>query len=134
MSRITILDNDHITIWYHPETKIVHHEFHKFVHGEQLREGLNTGLTLINRYASRKWLSDDRQYSTMIPEDVDWYLTNFFPRALKTKWKYWAIVMPGKVIDQLNIKRAISGYSKRGMIVKTFNNPEAAMIWLESQK
>jgi hypothetical protein len=34
MSKITIFDTDQITVWYHTDTKIAHHEMHKYTHGQ----------------------------------------------------------------------------------------------------
>ena len=31
MSKITILDNEYVTLWYHPDHGIVHHQFHKYI-------------------------------------------------------------------------------------------------------
>jgi hypothetical protein len=44
MSTMTMLDNEYVTVWYHPETKIVHHKFHKFIYGDNFRAALNKGL------------------------------------------------------------------------------------------
>lgn len=134
MAPTTILENDYLSVWYHPRTNIIHHKFRKFVYGERLREGLNTGATLMKRYTAHKWLSDDRDNSAMPPEDVEWCMTDFFPRAIQAGWKHWAVVMPEKVIGQLNMKRFINTYSDMGLNVKVFSNPERALKWLEDQK
>lgn len=134
MTPVTILENDYLSVWYHPRANIIHHKFLKFVYGERLREGLNTGATLMKRYTAHKWLSDDRNNSAMPPEDVNWCMNDFFPRAIKAGWKYWAVVMPEKVIGQLNMKGFINTYSNMGLNVRVFSDPERALKWLEDQK
>lgn len=134
MAITTILENDYLTVWYHNESRIVHHQFNKFVYGDRFREGLNTGVSLLKKHACHKWLSDDRKNSALSPEDVEWCMTDFFPRAIKAGWKYWAIIMPQKVIGQLNMKRFIETYSDMGLTVKVFSDPDKAMSWLDSQK
>ena len=44
---VTLLHNKNVTIWYHPDKKMVHHQFHQFVHGEVFREALNIGAEAI---------------------------------------------------------------------------------------
>ena len=33
----TIIDSPFATLWYYPDKKIVHHQIHKFVHGEEFQ-------------------------------------------------------------------------------------------------
>ncbi len=33
MNRTTEIDNEFVTMWYYPDEKIVHHQFHKFISG-----------------------------------------------------------------------------------------------------
>ena len=33
-SKITVMENEFVTVWYHADKKIVHHQFHKFIHGK----------------------------------------------------------------------------------------------------
>lgn len=134
MTSQTILENKYLTLWYHPDTKIVHHKFHRFVYGDRFREGLTAGVSLLKKHSCRKWLSDDRKNAALSPEDVDWCMAEFFPQAIKAGWKYWAIIMPEKVIGQLNMKRFIKTYSEMGLTVKVFVTPDKAMTWLESLK
>jgi hypothetical protein len=61
MSVITIEQNDYATMYYHPESKIVHHEFHKFIYGDVFRAFLLKGTETMKKYGATKWLSDDRK-------------------------------------------------------------------------
>lgn len=49
----TILENDYATLWYHPESKIVHHKFHKFIYGEKFRSVLNRGLEILEEHGRK---------------------------------------------------------------------------------
>jgi hypothetical protein len=133
MSKITVLDNEYITLWYYPEKKIIHHKFHKYIFGEVFREGLNTGWEVMKKYKAQKWLSDDRNNSALAQEDVVWSKTDWFPRVMQAGWKYWALVQPEKVIGQTNMDRIVKEYSEKGLTVKIFSDPDEAMKWLESQ-
>lgn len=129
----TIINNEYATLWYHPETKIVHHQFHQPIGGQPLRDVLNKGLEAFQEHGAYKWLSDDRGNSAMSPEDSEWGTNDWVPRVIAAGWKYWAVVMPAKVIGQMNMQRFIKANSELGIIVQVFSNPEEAMKWLETQ-
>jgi hypothetical protein len=116
-----------------PGQKIVHHQFHKFLHGQAFREALNEGVKTLKQYGATKWLSDDRKNSALPKNDLEWAHTDWFPRTQAAGWKYWALVQPENVIGQLNMQREVKINTERGVITKVFSDPEEAMAWLESQ-
>jgi hypothetical protein len=132
-TRITILNNDYVTIWSYPEKKIVHHQFHKFIHGQAFRDALNVGVDTLKKYGAHKWLSDDRENSALSRVDLEWAHTDWFPRTQAAGWKYWALVQPENVIGQLNMRREVKIYTEKGVITQVFSDPDEAMVWLESQ-
>jgi hypothetical protein len=133
MEKEIILDNEYMTIWYYPYKKIVHHEFHKFTYGETLREVLSAGAAILEEKGAQKWLSDDRKNTTLGKDDMNWTATVWRPRVIKAGWKYWALVLPEKVLGQMAMKRIIEEYANTGVTVKIFSDPDEAMRWLETQ-
>jgi hypothetical protein len=129
----TILDNDTATLTYHPDSKVVHHEFHKFVHGEQFRDVLTKGMAVMQKNHAAKWLSDDRGNSALGAEDAEWAQTVWFPGVKAAGWKHWAVVMPEKVVGQLNMKQWVNTYKALGINSQVFSDPVAAMTWLVAQ-
>jgi hypothetical protein len=132
MQKITILDTEYATLWYHPEKKIVHHSFHKFIYDQEFQAILNTGLETMKKYGAQKWLSDDRNNSALPTKDLEWAQNDWFPRVKASGWQFWAIVMPQKVVGQMNMKRFIDAYSQQGLTVRVFTDPDEALHWLES--
>ena len=133
MQSITLHDNGYATMWYHPDKKIVHHQIHKFIFGEELQKLLLTGTEALRKNRASKWLSDDRSNAALRKEDLEWGMTNWFPQALQAGWKFWAIVQPEKIIAQMNMEKVVEDYAKAGMTAKFFTDPDQAMKWLESQ-
>jgi hypothetical protein len=133
MSKITILDNECATLWFYPESKIVHHEIKKFIFGQQLRELFNQGYETLKKNNAQKWLSDDRNNGPLNDEDSAWCQNDWFPRVVAAGWKFWAIVMPKKVIGVMNMRKFTEDYAKAGVIVNVFSDPEEALKWLKSQ-
>jgi len=131
MSKRLVLENEFVQLWYHPTDRIVHHQFRKFIWGEQFREVLNEGLRVFEREGATKWLSDDRENSALSKDDTEWSMNDWFPRVAKIGWKHWAIVLPQNVIGQMNMARIIATYSARGLTVRVFDEPGAALEWLQ---
>ena len=132
MPKITVLDNERATLWFHPEPGIVHHQFKKYVYGDDLKTVLNQGCDQMRTNGATKWLSDDRNNSALRSEDTEWVQNDWTPRVLAAGWKYWAIVLPQNVIGQMNMKRFIDLSAETGVKVQVFDNPDEALRWLES--
>ena len=127
-----ILDNEYATLWFHPESKIVHHKFHKFIHGEKFREVLEKGLEVFTDQGAIKWLTDDRLNSVMTKEDSMWVITDWNPRVIAAGWKYWAAVLPDKKLGQININWFVRGGQAQGLQAQVFEDADEALKWLES--
>jgi hypothetical protein len=132
MSKMTILENEYATLLYYPEEKIVQHVFHKQIGGTHFREVLDKGVDLLIQYGASKWLSDDQANSTISPEDAEWSSTVWFPRAVSSGWKSWALVVPRDMTGRLTMKDSVDACFEMGMQVKVFSSPEKAMQWLIS--
>ena len=127
----TILENEHATLVYHSQHKIVHHTFHKPLAGAFFREVLTRGVEHFERYGANKWLSDDRGNSALHPDDGKWAMEVWSKRTVAAGWKFWAIVMPDAALGRANMRRFIREYSDRGVEVRIFENPQEALEWLK---
>ena len=133
MSKIILEDTAFATLWYHPEKKIVHHQFHKFFYGEGFHAFLLKGTETMKKNGAKKWLSDDRKYPVLRNEDMTWALANWFPQTVQAGWKYWGIVQPEAIIAKMNMEKVVETYAQAGIIANFFNAPDEAQKWLESQ-
>lgn len=133
-SRITIIKNDAATLMYHSDTKIVHHVFHKGVHGKQFHEILNAGLDVLKEFQATKWLSDDRQAGVIAEEDREWIFNEWFPRVVAEGWKYWAWVLPREVDAIKNAQQTAHVWRSYGLKVMYFTDPDPALAWLINQE
>ena len=79
----TGLDNEFITIWYHNDKGIAHHEWPKFLQGATMREAFMTGTERLAKHRGTKWLSDDRNYPVLTAEDSQWAEAIWFPKTVK---------------------------------------------------
>lgn len=131
--RQTIHDNELISVYYYPDKKIVHHEFHKRASGQPLQDAFTDSAKMMEKTRCGKYLSDDRKNSVYAEEDRKWSATHFGPRLRKAGMNYWAVLLPEKAIGQLNMKEVIKRYAEEGVTVEIFDDPVKAMEWLESQ-
>ena len=132
MPPTTVLDNEFVTMWYYPEDKIVHHQFHQFMFGQPFRDALMTGADLFEKNGAKKWLSDDRANSALPQEDTDWSNQNWLPRVIKAGWKYWALILPEKAVGQMNMQRFMKQFADFGVTARVFANPDEALVWLKT--
>ena len=132
MSTITLMETDYAILWYHPEAKIIHHHFYKFNYGQHLRSLLETGLNALKQHGAQKWLSDDRNSSALPQSDIDWSLTDWIPKMIDNGWKYWAVVLPDKIVGKATMQRVIDAYTPLGITIQVFDDPDLALQWLES--
>lgn len=138
MSKETIIDNNFITLWFHPDTGIVHHWFNpdanktKSGYRSAYRTALLKGVELMKERGKGKWLSDDRHFQEQSLEDVEWGQKNWVPKAIVAGWRYWAIVKPLDQVSGMSLQRLISKFAEFGVSVKVFTDPDDAQKWLES--
>ena len=133
MNKVTIIDNEYATLWYYPDLNIAHHKFHKFLCGDTFRDFLTNVANLFEEKRCRKYLSDDRGNPVLDLDDMKWSEANYTPRIQVAGLKYWALVMPEKIVGQITLKRVMEGVRQMGIEVETFSEPVEAFEWLESQ-
>jgi len=130
MARIGLLSKEYVTLWYHPDLKIVHHKIHGFAPSVHFRELLTRGAECLEQNGCRKWLSDDRDSAPIRPEDNEWGDTVWAPRVIAAGFAYWAIVVPDKAVARLQMQRFCNEYRERGVTAELFDTDERALAWL----
>jgi hypothetical protein len=133
MTPVTVLQNPLFTLYYHPGTRIVHHEIRQFVTGQDFRDLLNAGSECLRKNMARKWLSDDRGQWVLAKEDVDWSEAHWAPQTARSGWRYWAIVRAEKALAKMAMEQLVAKYGKLGVKAQFFTTPQDAMAWLEKQ-
>src|ERR1700749_54766 len=118
-----LIDTPSHRLFYRKDTKIVHHELRRFVHGQPFRDLLTRGVEVMEEQRALKWLSDDRGNAPIKPLDTEWGRRVWFPRAIAAGWKHWAVVMPEGVLGQMNMRRWIEMYAESGLNAHPFDDP-----------
>ncbi|HEU4731438.1 MAG TPA: hypothetical protein VFT22_26270 [Kofleriaceae bacterium] len=129
--KISIVENELISVWLYPQRKMIHHRMKTFCHGDRFRDALTKGAEAMEHYKATKWLSDDRGNGAVLAEDGAWGETHWFPRVKAAGWKHWAVVQPAKIIGQMNMARFIKQYAELGINARMFSDPDQAFRWLD---
>lgn len=133
MKKETVLESSGATLWYYPEERIVHHQMHRHLYGEELRTLFLKGLETLQAHGAHKWVSDDRKNGAISREDAEWISGTWEPAALDAGWRYWALVQPESIPGQMNIRRFLSRGRSAGLLVRVFDTPGAALAWIAKQ-
>jgi len=129
----TILDDTYASLWYHPETKIVHHRMKQFLPPGVFQRLLTAGAELMEKHGATRWLSDDRDNVVSAPEDLKWADEVWYPRVVRAGFKHWAIVVPARAVPAMQIDLLKAKRLKDGIEVETFETAGDALTWLESR-
>ncbi|MFN8528445.1 MAG: STAS/SEC14 domain-containing protein [Anaerolineae bacterium] len=125
-----IIDDEYVTIRFEPEHRYIYHTFHQPIRGEIFRNDMNTGLDALIDLKATKWLSDDRLNAEFTPDDVDFALNDWGPRAAQGGWKHWALVVPENVAGRASMTDLIDVFLHLGVNVRIFTDLEKARAWL----
>jgi len=132
MKPVTIMEDEFAGLWYHPDSKVIHHEIRRFLPRGFFRKVLTTGAEYLEKHGAQKWLSDDRQSVVIAEEDVRWGDTVWAPRVIAAGFRYWAVVIPASEVAAGQMEGFVRGYRKRGVTVAQFESASEALAWLES--
>jgi len=125
-----IISNDYVTLVYEPDLKTIYHTFHQHISGQVFYEALDAGLQALEYHGARKWLSDDRQNTGIDPEDMEWAMFDWGPRAAAAGWKYWALVVPENFQGRVDMSSIVQKYYDLGVEIRVFISLEEAERWL----
>jgi hypothetical protein len=134
MPSIIITNEATAVLFYHPDTKIIHHHFRRDLTSEDFRDVLNRGLELMKMHGAIKWLSDNRAIEPHSVDDAEWVNADWLPRAIALGWRYWALVGPYSPKARIHMRSFVEYFNSRGVKVRIFDYVDEAMHWLEVQE
>ncbi len=125
-----VVDNEYATIRYDDTDHYIYHTFHQPISGQIFRDTMNAGLDALIANKTAKWLSDDRKNAQFAPEDVEFALGDWGPRAAKGGWKFWALVVPESLAGRAGMSDIVNLFYELGVRVAIFVDLEEARKWL----
>lgn len=126
-------DADHLTVQYDESVDAVVMNWHDFAQGEEFRDGLDTGLELVQKKNAENWLADLREMETVAEDDQEWSNTDWFPRAMETSLTNMAIIKPESVIADMSVDNIMQEVEGGALTTHYFDDRTEAEQWLEEQ-
>jgi hypothetical protein len=133
MSTVTVFDDEHMALRYHPETGIVHHRIKGFLPHGGFRKLLSASDELLETHRATKYVSDDRDNVVVDPEDIKWADANWYPRVAKAGLRHWALVPPSTMVGTLQAKSILETRRRQGLDVEGLGRIQDALAWLQSK-
>lgn len=133
MAYQTVIENEWATIRYNDAERYLYHTFHKPITGEPFRTVMNAGLAFLEQHKVGKWLSDDRLNGDFTPEDIEFALADWGPRAAAAGWKYWALVVPESLAGRESMSSIIMAFAQLGVRMMVFTDLDKAKAWVIKQ-
>jgi hypothetical protein len=132
MSAEIIYDSPYATLWYHPESKILHHKIHKSIYGQDYRDFFLLGTQTLKERGAQKWLSDDQGNSLAGKDELLWGKEVWFPKTIEAGWKFWAIVQHKNTLGQVVLEKLVKEFGSQGIEARYFTEIDEAFQWLEN--
>jgi hypothetical protein len=125
----------YLTIYWDEVSKTVVNEWKGgFVKGENLKNGLDTGLAFLTEKKGKKWLGNTKELGVFGNETQKWINENWFPRFLATGVKYMAVVIPSDALGKMAVEAVVQTVEGTGLMTHYFDSADAAQKWLAEQK
>jgi hypothetical protein len=121
----------YLNIYWIEDMRAVLMEWKKYAAGKDFRKGLDTGLELISRKNSSKWLADLREMQVVNQDDQLWSNKDWFPRAIKAGIRQMAIIVPTDVFGNMSVNRIMENAADIGLTTHYFDSVEEAIDWLK---
>jgi hypothetical protein len=132
MGTEVVYESPYATLWYHTESKIIHHKIHKYSQNEEFRSFINLAARTLGEKGATKWLSEDQSLLMLEKESSNFNKVSWPEKTVDAGWKFWAIVQPKNIITQINMEKIVKHFKSLGVTAKFFSEVEEAMQWLES--
>jgi len=104
-----------------------------FVKGDPYRRPLDKAIELIKEKKAHKCFIDDRNAPVIDPVDLEWFSTNWGPRAIAAGLRWMAVVMPSTLLAKMQIDRKTKASpAPAGTEMRYFDHVDEAKTWLRS--
>lgn len=126
-------DETHLRVQYNSDLDAVVMKWKSFAQGDEFRDGLDTGLELVEKEGAKNWLADLRELGTVAGDDQEWSNNNWFPRALETSLSHMAIIQPESVVANISVENIMEEVGDGELKTHYFDNRTEAEQWLQDQ-
>lgn len=125
-----VFDKPYLTIHWNPSDRIVMMEWKDFVYGEEFRQALDKGLSIVIENKTNRWLADLRHLGVLSPGDQKWSNENWFPRAHNAGLTRMALVLPERAVAKMGVNNIMKKVADDTLVTNYFKSVDDAYNWL----
>jgi len=125
-----VFDKPYLTIHWNPSDRIVMMEWKDFVYGEEFRQALDKGLSIVIEHKTNRWLADLRHLGVLSPGDQKWSNENWFPRAHNAGLTRMALVLPERAVAKMGVNNIMKKVADDTLVTNYFKSVDDAYNWL----
>lgn len=126
-----IFSSDECDIFYNTHLHIVQ-TFWKgvYVSDEPLRRILNEIIIVLELKKASIIIADAREMYVINPNDQEWILNSWYPRAVKAGFRYQGLILNKDTFSELAVKTISNQYDASTVTTQYFSSPSEALDWV----
>jgi len=130
-----VFDKSFLTIFVHPDEKLVHLRWKGFANSEEFREGLNFALGLVREHNIQNWLGNLKLMQMIQVADEEWTTNTWYPKIVETELRKMAIVTSLDFLNNASVKRIVNASADDTTFeTRYFVDVADAYAWLTEQQ
>ena len=126
-----IFSSDECDIFYNTNLHIVQ-TFWKgvYVNDEPFRRILDEIINALELKKASIIIADAREMYVISPNDQEWILNSWYPRAVKAGFRYQGLILNKDTFSELAVKTISNQYDSSTVTTQYFNSPSDALEWV----
>lgn len=101
------------------------------VDSAEFRTILNALVKALRQTSSNTILADARRMFPITPEDQDWILNDWYPRAVNAGFQYQGLVLAPESYNDLAVKQISNQYENHVVTTHYFTTVNEALSWIK---
>jgi hypothetical protein len=130
-----LIDTKQIKAEYLPDYQCLKYSVSGYNYGVALRDVFNKFLEFGKQYKIINWLSNYRDAEILEKEDIEWFLSDWWPRAHKelADGKKWAIIASEDIFMRMGVKVIVSQFGgvPGRVVTQYFESEVDALKWFK---
>lgn len=118
---------------FNEQEKYAATHWQRFPMSEEFRMGMDQLIRLMREKNIGKVLADARKMGAIAPEDQDWSIQDWLPRAFEAGYRRIAIVVSEDIFNQMSVEDIMSRVEGMDFVTKYFPGLEEGRAWLATQ-
>ncbi len=126
-----IFSSDECDIFYNTNLHIIQ-TFWKgvYVNDEPFRRILDEIIYALELKKASIIIADAREMYVISPNDQEWILNSWYPRAVKAGFRYQGLILNKDTFSELAVKTISNQYDASTVTTQYFNSPSDALEWV----